>query len=249
MVKTQYKKGLGRTAIVLLITFFSVCISVLITFVIMENFGNGISGVSFANAVIAPLLIAPSVSWYIIGLLVKISCLEEEQRIIATYDTLTHLLNRRPFLDKFERLLRLARKKGQLLSVAYIDIDNFKKINDTHGHVGGDAVLAAFGALIVNNVRKGDLAGRIGGEEFIIVFPDIDVKQSVIILNKIQGLINAQVVATQAGSVAYTISVGVTELNQYNDVSLDELINQSDTALYKAKAAGKNCIVNYFYND
>ena len=244
-MKTKNNKGIDRIKISLQITLFSIISSILITFFIMEGFDTGIDLITFSISVIAPALIAPSVTWYIVSLLIKISQLEEEQRIIATFDTLTGLLNRRPFLDKSETILQLAKRKQSSLSIAYIDIDNFKKINDTYGHIGGDAVLESFGILIRKNIRKSDLAARIGGEEFIILLPDTDIKKATIVLGKIRKLIKTKVVKNSNKRINFTVSIGMAEFNDNNQVTLNELISQSDSALYKAKISGKDCIVSY----
>jgi len=215
----------------------------------MEYFGSGIDSITLTISIIAPALIAPSVTWYIVGLLIKINQLECEQRTLATYDILTGLLLRRPLLEKFKALLRLIERNNSSLSLAYIDIDNFKKINDTYGHAGGDAVLESFGANLREIMRKSDLVGRIGGEEFIIVLPDTDINSAINVLNKIRRSIKSKTLNFSNQPIQYTVSIGVTVFNKDNQVGLEKLIMQSDYALYTAKCSGKNCIAKYHEED
>lgn len=236
---------ISRARTIGLITLVSIIISILITIFIMETFGSGIDAITLSISIIAPAIIAPSVTWYIVCLLVKIHQLEKEQRTLATYDMLTGLLVRRAFLSKSEALFQLAKRNNSLLSLAYIDIDNFKKINDKYGHAGGDAVLESFGVNLRKSMRKSDLLGRIGGEEFAIVLPDTNMKGAIHALEKIRLLIKKRTVDVSNQNIQYTVSIGVTIFDKNNQVDLEQLIMQSDNALYNAKNSGKDCIVEY----
>ena len=121
---------ISRIKIIVLIILVSIIASILITIFIMEIFASGIDAVTLSISIIAPTIIAPSVTWYIVGLTIQNHQLEKEQRTLATYDMLTGLLMRRVFLANFEALYHLAERNRALLSIAYIDIDNFKNIND-----------------------------------------------------------------------------------------------------------------------
>ena len=211
----------------------------------MEVFGGGIDAVTFSISIIAPAIIAPSVTWYIVGLTVKIHELEKEQRTLATYDMLTGLLGRRVFLANLEAVFRLAQRNKSFLSLVYIDIDNFKKINDKYGHAGGDAVLESFGADLRKSIRKSDLAGRIGGEEFAIVLSNTDIKSALKVLEKIRLLLKTETVDFSNQTIQYTVSMGVAVFDKNNQVDLEQLILQADKALYKAKQSGKDCINEY----
>lgn len=238
-------RKINRIKILLFTTLLSILSSILISSLIMEIISNGIDMVTLSISIIAPLIIAPCVIWYLVGLTVKIEHLEKEQRKLATYDMLTGLLVRRVFLSNVEALLNLAERSRGVLSFVYIDIDNFKNINDKFGHTCGDAVLASFAENLRNSMRKSDVVGRIGGEEFAVALPDTDIKRCIHVLEKISSLAKTAQVEAAGQKIVYTISIGVTVFNKSNRVGVEQLIEQADAALYHAKRSGKDCIVRY----
>jgi len=190
-------------------------------------------------------IVTPIICWYLIGLLLEIYRLENEQRELATYDQLTGIMTRRAFLENCETILKIVQRNKQLMSLAYIDIDDFKEINDTCGHEGGDEVLKSFALCLQEHLRESDLLGRIGGEEFVIALVDTNIEQSIFVLDKIRLSTEKNGVSLSNLNLHYTVSIGVVLFDNNNRVDLQELIRQSDSALYKAKKAGKNCIVEY----
>lgn len=239
---------IGRTGIAALITLISIIASVAFTIVTMEIFDREFDPVVISISIVAPAIIAPCVFWHIIGLMIKIHQLEEEARALATYDMLTGLMTRRAFLTNCESVYKLIRRNKSLLSLAYIDIDNFKKINDTHGHAGGDEVLKSFGSGVYKYLRKSDIVGRIGGEEFALALPDTDLESAIHVLDKIRLSVKNTRVIFSDQTIHYTVSIGVALFDQKNQVDLEQLARQSDNALYKAKNSGKDCIVEYKAN-
>ena len=195
-----------------------------------------------------PAIIAPSVTWYITGLLIKIHQLEKESKALATYDVLTGLLTRHAFLTNIESVFKRTVRKGTLLTLAYIDIDDFKNINDVYGHAAGDEVLKSFGFTVRNNLRDSDFVGRIGGEEFALALPDTNTKNAISILDKIRLSTKNKGVEINDQMIYFTISTGVTQYEHNNQVSFEQLAKQSDDALYMAKNNGKDCIIGYMAN-
>jgi diguanylate cyclase len=240
---------IGRTGIVTLITIFSVIASVVITVAILILFSSEVEPLPIFISIIAPAIIAPTVSWYMVGLVIKIHQLEMEMRTLATYDTLTGVMTRGAFLSNIESIYQIIRRNKSSLSLVYIDIDDFKKINDTYGHPGGDAVLKSFSSIIKKCNRKSDLVGRIGGEEFAIALPDTGLDGSIQISNKIRLLAKNTRVKYSSKTIQYTVSIGVALFGQENQIDLEQLIRQSDNALYKAKSSGKDCVMEYKANN
>lgn len=236
---------LGRPRLVVLITLAAVIASVMITVVINKLIGRELTGGGVLIAVAAPVMIAPSISWFFVGLMMRIHQLEEEARAIATYDMLTHLLTRRAFLTSCESAFQIAKRNKSPLSVAYIDIDNFKKLNDTHGHGGGDEVLKSLGLNINKYKRASDLAGRIGGEEFALAFPDTNLEGAIHMAEKLCQIVRSSSVAYETKVIEYTVSIGVNTSGKKGDEDLYQILKHSDEALYQAKRAGKDRVVAY----
>ncbi len=159
----------------------------------------------------------------------------------ATRDDLTGLLNRRGFFAMAELLAFLAQRNASTMGVMMIDLDHFKSVNDRFGHEEGDAVLKATARLINDGLRASDVAGRYGGEEFIILLSSIDQERTVQIAEKIRQL----VLTNTVGKINVTISIGVAEgkIHSKPREELHKLIKRADSALYQAKDSGRNTVV------
>lgn len=160
----------------------------------------------------------------------------DKQRL-ATEDELTGTLNRRELVRCGERLLRQAMEQGESLTLAFIDVDHFKQINDNFGHLVGDRVLAGIAAALRENCREGDLLGRYGGEEFCAVFPGLDQEEGQRVGERLVDAVRGRVF--EHGQPV-TISVGLAVLSSGQLQSWDALVHQADIALYRAKAEGRN---------
>ncbi|GAA4325951.1 GGDEF domain-containing protein [Pigmentiphaga soli] len=160
---------------------------------------------------------------------------------MANLDELTGILARRACLAQADAALRAAQRSGRPLSVAIIDIDHFKVINDTHGHAAGDKVLAHFSASVARSLRASDVFGRLGGEEFIIVFPETRRDEAAAALDRLRQELAKTPCLLKGGSVAYTFSVGVDEC-QHGE-TLASLMGRADAALYAAKRQGRDRVV------
>jgi diguanylate cyclase (GGDEF)-like protein len=159
---------------------------------------------------------------------------------LALTDHLTQLPNRRHTYVKGEQHFKEAKKNNQPLSVILFDADHFKKINDNFGHETGDKVLIELANTSAGLMRKDDLVGRVGGEEFLVILPDTSAQQAQVIADRLVVTIANRNLAHIKGSVSVTISAGVASLQQDGDLS--SLLKRADHALYEAKLAGRNCI-------
>ena len=156
----------------------------------------------------------------------------------AVLDPLTGALNRRGMNDAFAREVARAGRTGQPLTLALIDLDDFKHVNDRHGHAVGDAALVHLTRMISETLRPTDLCGRWGGEEFVVVMPGADRLFAKRALTRVQTAVATQAIVSTSVTLAF--SAGVV-LGQGNE-SLEHMVVRADRALYRAKAAGKRRI-------
>ena len=159
---------------------------------------------------------------------------------MAVVDKLTGLHNRRYFDTNLAALVGQAARKGRALSLMILDIDHFKRVNDTHGHEAGDQILKAFAARVRGVVRASDLLCRLGGEEFALIMPETDVAVAARVAERVRAIIERQpfAYAPDHPMIRVTSSIGLAERGGTNDPDL--LLRQADVALYEAKGAGRN---------
>lgn len=161
-----------------------------------------------------------------------------ELRHLAEVDPLTSVFNRRAFLTLLEKAISQAERTRQSLPVLVLDLDHFKKINDTWGHSGGDDVLRQFVVLANRCLRKEDVMGRLGGEEFAIFLPNADGPGAQAVAERLRSLVQAQPVQSGPQSIALTVSIGVAMCVRGD--SADAVLKRADTAMYLAKQNGRN---------
>jgi len=170
----------------------------------------------------------------------KIKLKNKELYTLANVDSLTKIKNRRSYFKKTEFLLKKAISNEKAFCILMIDIDHFKKINDTYGHAIGDVVLIEFCAII-NSIIKDEIFGRIGGEEFCITFFDKDEQEINIISEKIRKACEKASILIEDKAISFTVSLGLSCREQFNTV--DEILQVSDELLYRAKKEGRNRLV------
>jgi diguanylate cyclase (GGDEF)-like protein len=170
----------------------------------------------------------------------KLTAANRALDLLATTDALTGLHNRRTFDERIAIEFAVARRKNRALAVLFIDIDDFKKLNDNHGHAAGDEALRVIGGLLNGHVRKGDMCARIGGEEFGYILTDNDSFGASVLARRIV----AQVRNTRCGEHFLSVSIGVAQLRPSMQ-SWNELVARADKAMYAAKREGKDRVVVY----
>lgn len=166
----------------------------------------------------------------------------EEIYRLTTIDGLTEIFNKRFFLEAIERELNRAGRYGRLLSLAMFDIDHFKRINDTFGHLAGDHVLRELSALMAQNVRRQDVLARYGGEEFAVILPEVDEQGAKLVCEKLRSITAAHPFTFNGKAIGVTISLGIHCFRGGAD-STEAFIAQADERLYAAKQAGRNCVM------
>ena len=168
---------------------------------------------------------------------------EHNSQMDAGRDVLTHLLNRKFLPVVLSKEVAYARESGTTFSVLSIDIDYFKRINDTYGHEGGDMVLQQISAILSNNSRGGDYVFRMGGEEFLLLLVDTSAVSALRVAEKLRAQVEREpFVLPHNERLAVTISVGMATFDGHPDYQ--RVLRQSDEALYVAKARGRNCVVS-----
>ena len=167
--------------------------------------------------------------------------LEDQLKELSEKDALTGAYNRRYFTQIFDREFSIAKRYKNKLSVLLIDIDNFKKINDTYGHAGGDAALKKLVLLCEELFRQSDMFARYGGEEFIVMLPNTPSLGAAIIAERIRAKIEEIAVPYEKETIKFTISIGIT-LVLDTDTNSNAVLTRADSALYQAKKKGRNRI-------
>jgi len=187
--------------------------------------------------IFTPLLYAFALTFLLMALTKERA--ESDQRHAATIDPLTGIPNRRGFTERAERLISRARRDRAPLTLLLFDLDRFKTINDRFGHLTGDAVLVTFTRSAAQSLRPLDLLGRIGGEEFVAILPDVSIETAVTIAERVRHNFEAAAAAIRGWPVAATVSVGIAASSEAGH-DFDRLYAIADDALYCAKQKGRN---------
>lgn len=232
----------GLPAVVLLITLGSVAVSIVIAAGLTYLVFDGTMGLSaWVITIATPSLIAPVMTYLTLRLVLQLERARSDLDHAVHHDTLTGLHNRRYFMQALQQQIQQAESTGASFAVAIIDVDNFKAINDRHGHLGGDEVLRHLVAQCREQLRASDVFARIGGEEFALLIRDADLEKAQQCAERFLHAAQARPVAMSQGPQPVTISIGLALFHQ-GMTHLDRVLRLADQALYTAKRNGKNRI-------
>lgn len=242
---------LGRINVIIATTGISIVMSVVGTTANLYIFGflnaDWVTFVSIMLAIFIPLSVAFPVSWFVFSMVFSIHKLEAEMRNLATYDSLTGLLNRRSFLEKADKVYRNMLHHQVRFAILILDLDHFKQINDKYGHATGDRVLEIFGKIVHQFSRPNDLAARIGGEEFAFLLPDSTREQAWCFAEKLHQGIQEMSIEEEGVAIRFSASIGLVVCSP--TITIEKAMSLADKALYCAKESGRNQSVFYKYTD
>ena len=168
-----------------------------------------------------------------------------EQELIdrATHDSLTGLSNRTELNKALEQEISRATRYSRPFSLLMLDIDRFKLVNDNYGHQAGDKVLVELAKILDLETRTADIVGRFGGEEFLLILPELDHEQSLLLAERIRRAVESHTIRNQDRAIHVTVSIGVASYPEHGDEA-EKLVRASDNAMYQAKSDGRNRIAS-----
>jgi len=202
-------------------------------------------GVGLIIAILAPAIIAPVMAVLSLRLLSYLDQAEQRLQLLSNTDDLTQTYNRRYFIQFSEQELRRMQRYGETFSIAIVDIDNFKTINDRYGHLVGDQVLYSLSQLCRNYIRQVDVFARFGGDEFIFLFPHTNKEETRKGASRVFEKVSSTSMNIEGVKIQLLLSMGVAIYSQQTG-GLDKLLAEADRALYRAKKSGGNRIVFSF---
>jgi len=199
---------------------------------------NQLAGLQFSHpAIWAVNIFSQGTSFAIVGLLVAgLRSAIARERTLSRMDALCPLLNRRAFFEDSVRLLALCRRNKRPVTLAYLDLDNFKAVNDSRGHKAGDDLLLTVAQVLTASIRASDVAARLGGDEFVIMLPEVGPEQAQSVLERLRAAVCqshpdlTSPVGVSVGAVTYMLAPD----------DLDTMIQRADSVMYAAKNDGKN---------
>ncbi len=242
----RWMLGMGRARLTICLTLLSVAISNTIAFAVCRLFfpDMAFGPAWYMTATLVPMLAAPFSFFVIITLLWEIETKNQILRRLIHLDDLTATFNRRHFREETERLANGLVGRGDCVSLILLDIDFFKKINDQHGHAGGDATLVEIARRCQRAVRRDDIVTRFGGEEFVILLPRTDTETAGQIAERVRAAICETPIVHDGGTITATASLGIACSSEIDgSASVETLLRIADTRLYRAKAGGRNRVV------
>jgi diguanylate cyclase (GGDEF)-like protein len=244
MIRTLLRR-FGLWPAVMIVTLAATLASVLITASIYFFFLRiPLSANSLIVSVACPLVISPIITSLLFQFAIDLERAHERLREISNLDHLTNVFNRRYFMEKLRAEIERAQRYGSRFAVAFIDVDNFKHVNDRYGHLGGDEVLQRVAQACMTEVRKTDVFARLGGEEFSLLLPETESEAALQLLERLRLRVAALRVALPDGVVGVTVSIGhASSGGEAREVNA--ILREADEAMYGAKRGGKNQVFSH----
>lgn len=238
MIRNLLRRA-GLIGTTLAITGLSVLASVGLTYVITQYLDGGSSPTAILIAILVPAIIAPVFSYSLLRLLFQLDAAEENLRHISIKDDLTQVYNRRHFIEHAQVQWERAIRYGEEFAIIIFDIDDFKAVNDSYGHLAGDQVLRAVSRVCEKEARATDMIARYGGDEFVYLIPNssaIDVHE---FMKRVQARLSGQPIKIGQDEIHITVSMGA---RRFDDEAPDfeSVLSKADQALYAAKRTGGN---------
>jgi len=235
-------KKFGVLRVTILLTIGSILISVFITIILGTLLSGEVGPYNFFLAVAVPAVIAPFFGYITLRLINQLDLAETRLRQLSITDELTQAYNRRYIIEMANTMLGGAKRYGNSFAIISLDIDDFKRINDTYGHAAGDKVLRALSEICMKQIRDSDIFARYGGEEFLILVPrccPIDVMK---FAERLRIKLSEARIRHDQVDIQFTVSMGAGIFDSATP-DLDTILKRADAALYAAKKQGKNCTV------
>ena len=233
------RQGIVRS--VMLLTIVVSVLALAISQTAITVLGHGDRLIAAASATLCSLVVTAVIGTAVLRLIVALEQARQRLGVLAIQDDLTGVCNRRHFMLVVEREWDRARRYNTTAALLLIDADHFKRINDLHGHLCGDELLRHIARAARDSLRQADVLARFGGEEFIVFLPHTDPLGALDVAERIRDQVQQLSVLWKGSAVSTTVSIGVAPLRPELP-SLDWTIHEADTALYAAKAEGRNCV-------
>lgn len=231
----------GALRFTVYVSLAAVIVSDVLTVLLALSLGATVDGITITMGTVIPALIAPVATYSFARLLEQLDLAHEKMHILATRDSLTGLANRRHFFHLASLEWSRAARYGRPLSLLMLDLDRFKSINDTFGHLAGDEVLRAIARRCLEGTRLTDVVCRFGGEEIAVLLPETSPTGALAVAQRLLASINGEPVQCGEQTVTATASIGVAT-RQESMATVEDLLAKADTSLYQAKKNGRNCI-------
>jgi len=239
----KYLKRFGVLKVTIAISFAAIFFSnLIVAFFDAVSLMGKIRFPPHLISTVTPAIVAPILIYIILRLVVQVNVAEEKLLALSTTDELTGMSNRRCFIDIAEHEQAKAQRYGESFSVALLDVDDFKNINDTYGHLIGDKALIQVAKICKENIRLPDICARYGGDEFIFLFPSTGKEKARMCLERISGEISNNPIQHDGSIINILVSIGLSEFSN-KSLILNDVLREADMALYQAKRTGKNKVV------